>query len=160
MFEMPILIPQPIEIKHVPYRIKVWRWIFYIREWKLHEDWYFTMPDGTDIKISKGYILDGASVPRPLWGVLSPVGLLLIPSIIHDFGYEKGYLIVIGGNGKETKYLSNYNKRNWDDLFYEISNFVNGKGIINFLSWKALLFFGGYSWKKYEKNRKQKNQDC
>lgn len=34
---------------------------------ELHEDFAFTTPDGRRITMSRGYISDGASIPRLLW---------------------------------------------------------------------------------------------
>ena len=63
-------------------------WIFEVRKWELMENWYFTLNDDVQIVINKGFVFDGASIPRPLWAFLSPVGLLLIPGLIHDYGYK------------------------------------------------------------------------
>jgi hypothetical protein len=52
-----------------------------------------TLKDGTEIILPADFELDGASIPRIFWGILSPVGLLLIPGLIHD------YTEVLGGRG-------------------------------------------------------------
>ena len=56
----------------------------------------------------KKVIFDGASVPAP-WlvslltlGVLRPMGVMLVASILHDFCYKHGYLMVDSGEGKRA----------------------------------------------------------
>ena len=81
--------------------LRIWRWITSIRKWKLTEDWEFKLPyDEPVIIIPKGFVFDGASIPRPLWGILSPTGLLLIPGLIHDFAYRYDYLWALDSEGR------------------------------------------------------------
>lgn len=50
--------------------------------WRLLADWrtpYGIMP--------KGFISDGASIPRPLWWVMHPAGILFEAAIVHDYYY-------------------------------------------------------------------------
>ena len=80
------------------------------RLWKLADDWCVALcgtkkvscidnsPLDGEIVIPKGTIVDGASVPLPwlvsflTFGILRPNGILLIPSIVHDYAYENGCL--------------------------------------------------------------------
>ena len=58
------------------------------------EDWYFRLPKNkTIIKIPKGFEFDGASIPRPFWWILSPVGLLFIPGLVHMHIKRMGSLV-------------------------------------------------------------------
>lgn len=79
MLEMPNLLPIQIPTKGEPLLKQIFIWIFSIRDWKLTDNWFYTLRDGTKIVIPKGFIFNGASIPRPLWAILSPVGLLFIP---------------------------------------------------------------------------------
>lgn len=91
--DMPKLIPIQIKTRDKPFLIRIWRWITSIRKWELSEDWEYKLPeDEPVIVIPKGFVFDGASIPRPLWGLLSPTGLLLVPGLIHDFAYRYDYL--------------------------------------------------------------------
>ncbi len=53
------------------------------RKWRLIEDWH--TPFGV---VPKGFTTDGASVPRMLWVVFSPAGVLFQASVIHDHLYS------------------------------------------------------------------------
>ena len=83
MIEMPILRPVPIPLEIIAAmenkdlslweRIKAWRKTN--RKWEVMEDWHYD--NNIMITIEKGFVFDGASIPKPLWWLLSPVGLLL-----------------------------------------------------------------------------------
>ena len=91
---MPELKPVPIATKNHGFTV----WLHSVRTWELTEDWKYRLPTsctggkGVKIVIPKGFVFDGASVPRPLWAILHPSGLLLIPALVHDFAYRCGFL--------------------------------------------------------------------
>jgi hypothetical protein len=154
--EMPVLRPIPIKTKDKHFFIRIFRWITSIRKWKLEEDWYYTLPDGKEIMIPEGFNFDGASVPRPLWGILSPVGLLLIPGLVHDYAYKYKELICIE-KGKRSAYMRGSKRTKWDNLFKRIAVDVNGFALINRVAWLFLILFGWHAWnkqRKLDKNRK------
>jgi hypothetical protein len=150
--EMPVLRPIPIKTKNKNFFIRIFRWITSIRKWKVEEDWYYILPGekGKKIVIPKEFIFDGASIPRPLWGILSPVGLLLIPGLIHDYAYENNELISID-NGNRTPYMKGAGRIKWDNLFKKVAVDVNGFTLINRVAWFFLILFGWYSWNKHRK---------
>jgi hypothetical protein len=43
------------------------------------------------ITAKRGFITDFASVPRILWPMVSPLGKVTLPSIIHDWCYTYGW---------------------------------------------------------------------
>lgn len=51
------------------------------------KDFYYTI-NGEKYVIPAGFTFDGASVPKFLASFLSPVGVLLIGGLIHDYGYK------------------------------------------------------------------------
>ncbi|MBL4831140.1 MAG: DUF1353 domain-containing protein [Aliivibrio sp.] len=53
------------------------------RKWRLVEDWI--TPFGT---VPARFETDGASVPRALWWLFSPAGVLFQASVIHDHLYS------------------------------------------------------------------------
>ncbi len=87
----------------------------------LEEIWFEY--EGMLMCVPKGYVSDGASVPRFLWRLLSPCidPQTLVPSIIHDFLYEWE----LG-----TRYDA--------DLFYVAALMHNG-----YPEWKCILTFAG-----------------
>lgn len=144
---MPKLIPVPIKTRHEQIWIRIWRWITSIRKWELIEDWEYKLSDDEPvIVIPKGFIFDGASIPRPLWGLLSPTGLLLIPGLIHDFAYRYDYLWALDPAGSVYKYKQNSGQWFWDSMFRRVGLAVNGIAFIDTLAWFFLAVFGWWAW--------------
>lgn len=144
---MPKLRPIPIKTREHPVAVRVWRWITSIRKWKVTDDWEFKLPDDEpSIVIPRGFVFDGASIPRPLWGILSPTGLLLIPGLIHDFAYRYDYLWAIDSEGRAYKYREKSGRGVWDSLFRKVGKQVNGMAFIDLLAWAALALLGWWSW--------------
>ena len=145
--EMPKLIPIPIETKGKSIFIRIWRWITSIRKWELTEDWEFKLPDDEPVVvIPKGFIFDGASIPRPLWGILSPTGLLMIPGLIHDFAYRYDYLWALDSEGRAYKYKEKSGQWAWDSMFRRVGLKVNALAFIDTLAWIVLAVLGWWSW--------------
>ena len=150
--KMPILQPLPIKTKEAAnfiYRFVIW--ILSIRQWRVCEDWHYTLRDGTDIVIPKGFTFDGASIPRPLWMFLSPTGLLFIPGLVHDYAYKYNKLLSVDSKGNLIDYQAEAGKAYWDKVFREIGIDVNGIAVIDFLAWVALAVGGWLPWWKHRK---------
>ena len=153
---MPKLTPIPIKTLGKGTFARIWAWVTEVRKWKVVEDWEYELPNKTIIIIPENFIFDGASIPRPLWGVLSPTGLLLIPGLIHDFGYRFDYIWVLDSDNKVYKDKVGAGQEDWDKLFYEVGLKVNGMKIINLLAWLVLASLGKYAWKD---NRERNDKD-
>ncbi len=158
---MPILQPIPIETRGKGFWGRLFTWFFSTRKWRVVEDFYYHLPwwaVRADVVIPKGFIFDGASIPRPLWGVLSPVGLLLVQGLIHDYAYMHDYLLVadLYENDEETRYRWNRHigRKTWDKLFRDIGREVNGMVIINDLAYWALRIGGWMAWNAHRKREK------
>jgi hypothetical protein len=59
----------------------------YPRHWILLEDIEITLSDNSNIAIPKGFIWDGASIPKWLWFMFPNIQLNSIVFLIHDFLY-------------------------------------------------------------------------
>ena len=112
------------------------------------------MSDGEQIKIPKGFIFDGASIPRPLWILLSPVGLLFIQGLLHDYGYKYNRLELANPTDDNIYYGENYGKLFWDKVFLKEGIRVNDFALIGAMAWLALLAFGWIAWRKHRRNKK------
>ena len=76
--------------------------------------------NGRELFIHKGFVSNGASVPKILWGIYSPYGTYTMAAIVHDYLYENNlytrkfadrqFLIDMGkcGTNKFTKWLFYY----------------------------------------------------
>lgn len=95
--------------------------------------------------------LDGASVPFPWlvsflsFGVLRPLGVMLIASIVHDFAFEHGGLVYRNDAGQlEFRKIKRHIA---DKLFYDMIRTVNEMPITALLAWAAVRL--GWFWVKY-----------
>lgn len=48
------------------------------------------------VEVPKGYLTDGASIPRPLWNILPPWGQYGQAAIVHDYLCDYGLVMVDG----------------------------------------------------------------
>lgn len=128
--------------------VRFWIWLTTGQKWEIVEDWHFTLPDGTKIIIPKGFIFDGASIPRPFWSLISPTDLLLIPSLIHDFAYRYDYLWTHSRSGELIKYKLFTGRRHWDRVFRQVIIDTTGMKLVAWVSWLVLRVTGWYAWIK------------
>jgi len=149
---MPHLRPIPIPTANCPFGMRTLVWFFEIRRWTLTAHWTYRLNDGTLIFIPAGFDFDGASIPRIFWGVLSPVGLLLIPGLIHDYGYRYNQLWQLTDQGQVKRYPDEEKKADkafWDTLFRDVAKEVNGFWLINVVAWLGVKLGGRGTWAKH-----------
>jgi hypothetical protein len=141
----PVPIPTPVGVSwwNVLQQLKVLQLRATPRKWLIEEDYYLKFPWLDEIIcIPKGFIFDGASIPRPLWSFISPTGVMFIPGLFHDFGYRyqcfltEGYKPIYIG---ETKEFFDYN-------FKKMGIYLNNATIIAPITWFALVVFGFVTW--------------
>lgn len=158
-----------VPIKTIPwdkgnsYFKRLFRWLLYTRQWKFYEDWYFKLNDEIWIKIPKGFVLDGASIPKPFRFLLSPTGILFIPGIIHDYGYQYNKLIGIKAIpiGDEFLVIDEFfyhpgaGKVFWDRMFRHVSRQVTGLPLISGVAYLAIVVGGIFAWRKKRKQDKK-----
>ena len=125
------------------------------RLWKLTEHWCVVLCNtkkasscsksslNGKIVIPKGTIVDGASVPLPwlvsflTFGILRPTGILLIPSIVHDYAYKHGCLRYRNQDGTETCREICRDDADW--LFREMIWGINRTVLWAYVAWLAVL---------------------
>ncbi len=135
------------------------------RWWELADDWCVVLcgmqstkrkvPDGK-IVIPKGTVTDGASVPLPwlvsflTFGLLRPTGILLIPSIVHDYAYKHGCLRCRNQDGTET--CREISRADADWLFREMIRGISHTWFWAHVAWLAVrsgwLFCVKYAGKR------------
>lgn len=149
---MPQLRPIPIPTKdHKSFFVKILIMFYEVRRWQLVENWSYKLNDKTEIIIPEGFIFDGASIPRPFWALLSPVGLLLISGLIHDYGYTYNQLWKKEGDSV-SEYRKDAGKEYWDMIFLDVGDTVNGFSLVNGIAWLGVRLGGSGTWKKHRKN--------
>lgn len=151
----------PIDTKGKNWFKQVWMFFISPQEWVITEDWYITLPNGIEICIPKGFVFDGASTPRLLWGILNPTGVLLIPGLVHDFGYRYGYLWRVYRGDRGTvlglrRMGLEEDQQYFDQVFLDVSLEDTGLRFVSYFSWTMLRLFGFMAWNN---NRKQTTQE-
>jgi len=120
-------------------------WSFGSRHWEIAKDFHYSI-NGKDFIIPKGFKFDGASVPKFLGQFLSPVGVLLIGGLVHDYGYKYETLLL------KTKKTIGIKDQKWmDETFRDINIEVNGFYLLNYLAYWALRIGGFVAWNKHRK---------
>lgn len=153
---LPKLKPVALATKHQSLWRVLYIWLAVGREWEVAEDWQFAMNDGTVLFIPKGFVFNGASIPRFFRFILSPVGLLFIPSVFHDYAYMHNHLLQVNEKGEIVKYRDRAGKANWDKLFYRLATQVNGFKIVGQIARLALAIGGHLVWNKHHGSRIKK----
>jgi hypothetical protein len=123
---------------------------------RLVRDWMIITPEGTRLFFPKGFISDGASVPRLLWFIpgFSPFGPLLEGSIVHDFAYQYGYLLRIETELPTYKPLTRPHYQGKPQLFFDsmmadIVSCTTGAKWVPEIAYLVLARFGRRVWRKY-----------
>jgi len=129
------------------------------RYFTLNEDWEIKLEkvpfkpglEGTIViprKVNHEHVVfDGASVPLP-WlvsflsiGMLRPLGVMLTASIVHDFAFKFGYLLVKAESDQENKKIE-MERHETDALFRDIIITINKLHSIGVIAW----FFVRLGW--------------
>ena len=97
--EFPHMQPMKISTKDKGFFKGILMWLLSTRNWTITKDWHYNI-DGTDYVIPAGFTFDGASIPKFLRTFFSPVGVLLMGGLVHDYGYK--YATLLKKNKKET----------------------------------------------------------
>ncbi len=138
---MPTMKPLPIPTKGKGFWGGVWVWLVATRKWELTKDWRYEF-DGEKYIIPKGFVFDGASVPKFFRSWLSPMGVLLIGGLVHDYGYKHAELL-----HASKKSVDVYNQKELDIAFREINISVNGFRVLNYIAYYALRLGGWIAWR-------------
>ena len=152
---MPALRPISIPTSQRSLLGRVVVWLHDVRKWEVAENWEYTLPtDGTRMVIHSGFRFDGASIPRFLWAIPSPPGLLLVQGLIHDCAYRYGQLWQVE-NGTVSPYQAGASKADWDRLFRQTGRKANGMSFINSVAWLSVYLGGHCAWCSNRSNKEQ-----
>ena len=145
--EMPHMKPIRIPTASKGFWGAVWLWIMGTRHWEIAKDFHFEV-NGEEYVIPEGFVFDGASVPKFLASWLSPVGVLLIGGLVHDYAYK--YTVLLKKGQKESSPVMT--QKEADQLFRDINIEQNGFHLLNYLAYFALRIGGFAAWNKHRKN--------
>jgi len=144
--EYPLMQPIRIPTKEKGFWGAIWLWLMTVRTWTIAKDFHYKLK-GVEYVIPKGFTFDGASVPKFLASFLSPVGVLLIGGLIHDYAYK--YAVLKPKNSKDPLLLLNQHEA--DKIFRDINIEVNGFHFLNYLAYWALRLGGFVAWNGHRK---------
>ena len=148
--ELPHLQPIPIKTKGKGFWKGIIMWLLGTRNWVILKDFKYTM-NGTNYVIPKGFSFDGASIPKFLRTFFSPVGVLLIGGLVHDYMYK--YAACKPADKKGQLLLVDQKKA--DEIFRDINIEVNGFYFMNYLAYWSLRLGGFVAWNGHRKRNAQ-----
>ena len=143
--ELPHLQPIKISTKGKGFWKGIIMWLLSTRNWKITKDWKYRM-NGNEYIIPAGFQFDGASIPKFLRTFFSPVGVLLVGGLVHDYMYKYAALKRTGKGG-----LLLVDQKKADQIFRDINIEVNGFYFMNYLSYWSLRLGGWVAWNGHRK---------
>ena len=147
---MPHIKPLPIKTKGKGFWKAIVMWLLSTRNWELTQDWKYNI-DGTEYVIPKGFTFDGASIPKFLRTFFSPVGVLLIGGLVHDYMYKYTHCKPVSAKGA----LLVVDQKRADQSFRDINIVVNGFYTMNYLAYWSLRIGGFVAWNGHRKRDKK-----
>jgi hypothetical protein len=144
--ELPNLQPVKISTKGKGFWKGIIMWLTSTRNWTITKDWKYKI-DGNEYVIPKGFQFDGASIPKFMRTFFSPVGVLLIGGLVHDYMYKYSALKSVQANGA----LLLVNQKKADQIFRDINIEVNGFYFMNYLAYWSLRIGGFVAWNGHRK---------
>ena len=147
--QMPQMQPVPIPTKGKGFWGAIWMWLTGTRHWIVAKDFVFKI-DEVEYVIPKGFKFDGASIPKFLHTWLSPVGVLLMGGLVHDYAYKYATL---KRKGEGTYGI--LTQKEADVIFRDINIEINGFHFLNYLAYWALRLGGFVVWNAHRKVNEQ-----
>ena len=142
----PELKPIAIKTKGKGFWKGIVMWLLSTRNWELTKDWKYNI-DGEEYVIPAGFQFDGASIPKFLRAFFSPVGVLLVGGLVHDYAYK--YTTLLEKNKKNT--MDKLTQKRADEIFRDININVNGFYVMNYLAYYSLRLGGFVAWNGHRK---------
>ena len=143
---MPTMKPLPIKTKGKGFFKGILLWLLGVRQWEIANDWEYTL-NGNKYVVPAGFKFDGASIPKFLHTFLSPVGVLLMGGLVHDYAYK--YETLLRANKRDT--LGKISQNRADEIFRDINIEVNGFYVMNWLAYWSLRVGGFVAWNGHRK---------
>ena len=144
--DYPLMKPIRIATKGKGFFKMIIMWLLGVRHWEIANDFIYTL-NGNKFVIPAGFRFDGASIPKFLHTFLSPVGVLLMGGLVHDYAYK--YQTLLRENKRDT--LGVISQKRADEIFRDINIEVNGFYLMNYLAYWSLRLGGFMAWNKHRK---------
>jgi len=144
--DYPLMKPIRIATKGKGFFKMILMWLLGVRHWEIAKDFDYEL-NGEKFVIPAGFKFDGASIPKFLHTFLSPVGVLLMGGLIHDYAYK--YETLLKKNKKDT--MGVITQKTADTIFRDINIQINGFYLMNRLAYYSLRLGGFMAWNKHRK---------
>ena len=144
--EYPTMRPKRIATKGKGFFGAIIMWILGSRQWEITKDWHYEV-NGVSYMIPAGFTFDGASIPKFFRSFLSPVGVLLLGGLVHDYAYKYAAL----KPSKAGDPLLILDQKKSDQIFRDINIEINGFYVLNFLAYWGLKLGGFIAWNGHRK---------
>ena len=141
---MPDLKPVAIKTKGKGFWKGIVMWLLSTRNWEITKDWKYRL-NGNEYVVPAGFVFDGASIPKFLRTFFSPVGVLLMGGLVHDYAYKYACLKRTNGG------LHLVDQKKADEIFRDICIEVNGFYTMNYLAYWSLRIDGFVAWNGHRK---------
>ena len=151
--ELPHLQPVKISTKGKGFWKGIVMWLLSTRNWVITKDWKYKINDAEYV-IPAGFQFDGASIPKFLRTFFSPVGVLLIGGLVHDYMYK--YSACKPADKKRGSLLL-VDQKKADQIFRDINIEVNGFYFMNYLAYWSLRLGGFVAWNGHRKRNAKIN---
>ncbi len=125
-------------------------WLLSTRNWVITKDFHYNI-NGEDYVIPKGFTFDGASIPKFLRTFFSPVGVLLVGGLVHDYGYKYETLLLKNKNKSGALTIGIKSQKWMDETFRDINININGFYTMNYLAYWSLRLGGFLAWNGHRK---------
>ena len=142
----PLMKPIRIATKGKGFFRMLLMWLLGVRHWEIAKDFEYEL-NGEKFVIHAGFKFDGASIPKFLHTFLSPVGVLLMGGLVHDYAYK--YETLLKKNKKDT--MGVITQKRADEIFRDINIEINGFYLMNRLAYYSLRLGGFMAWRKHRK---------
>ena len=142
----PLMKPIRIATKGKGFFRMLLMWLLGVRHWEIAKDFEYEL-NGEKFVIPAGFKFDGASIPKFLHTFLSPVGVLLMGGLVHDYAYK--YETLLKKNKKDT--MGVITQKRADEIFRDINIEINGFYLMNRLAYYSLRLGGFMAWRKHRK---------
>ena len=150
---MPHLKPIPIKTKGKGFWKGILLWLLGTRQWEIVKDFKYSI-GGAQYVIPAGFKFDGASIPKFLHTFLSPVGVLLMGGLVHDYMYKYEAQLINNKNYQIPEMKNEtvpVTQKKADQIFRDINIEVNGFFLMNYLAYWSLRLGGFVAWNKHRK---------
>ena len=144
--DYPLMKPLRIATKGKGFFRMLLMWLLGVRHWEIAKDFEYEL-NGENFVIPAGFKFDGASIPKFLHTFLSPVGVLLMGGLVHDYAYK--YETLLKKNKKDT--MGVITQKTADAIFRDINIEINGFYLMNRLAYYSLRLGGFMAWNKHRK---------